>query len=114
MSNYQIPAVPQRIERLRKDLFATPDQFCFARAEIVTRSYRQTEGEPWALRRAKALQAVFREMPLLIREGELIVGQRAATLAGRSVYPEYHLNDLTEETTPPEIWNYWSGNTLKD
>lgn len=114
MSRHQTDAVPERIKRLRKDLFATPDRFCFARAEIVTRSYRETEGEPWVLRRAKALQAVFREMPLLIREGELIVGQRAAILAGRSVYPEYNLDDLKQETTPPEIWNYWSGNTLKD
>ena len=94
MSIFQTLAVPERIKRLRKDLFATADRFCFTRAEIVTRSYRETEGEPWVLRRAKALQAVFREMPLLIREGELIVGQRAAILAGRSVYPEYNLDDL--------------------
>ncbi len=114
MSDYQTPAVTERIKKLRKDLFAAPDRFCFARAEIVTRSYGETEGEPWVLRRAKALQALFKKMPLLIREGELIVGQRAATLAGRSVYPEYHLDDLKQETTPPEIWTYWNGNTLKD
>ena len=35
-------------------------------------------------------------LPIFIRPGELIVGQRAATLAGRAVYPEFNLNGLTQ------------------
>jgi formate C-acetyltransferase len=106
--------VPERILRLKDGLFATPTHFCFERARIVTRSYQGTEGQPSVLRRAKALYAVFTQMPILIRPGELLVGQRAAILAGRSVYPEYHLNGLTQETTPAEIWNYWHGRTIGD
>jgi formate C-acetyltransferase len=104
---YTTLPVPPRIQRLKSELFATRTEFCFARARIVTRIYRETKGQHTALRRAKALYAVFDEMPLLIRPGELIVGQRAAILAGRAVYPEYHLNGLTQETTPPEIWAFW-------
>ena len=106
--------VPDRITQLRRELFETPDSVCFERAGIVTRVYQQTEGQHSALRRAKALQAVFAEMPIFIREGELIVGQRATHLGARAVYPEFHLNGLSAETTPPDIWNYWHGRTLGD
>jgi formate C-acetyltransferase len=66
------------------------------------------------LRRAKALHAVFSELPIFVRDGERIVGQRSAVLGGRSVYPEYHLDGLDEQTTPPDIWEYWHGRTLGD
>jgi len=66
------------------------------------------------LRRAKALYAVFDQMPIFMRPGELLVGQRAARLAARAVYPEFNLNGLTQENTPAEIWGYWHGHTLGD
>jgi len=107
-------AVPERIGRLKAELFATPDSVCFERARILTRVYRETEGEPTAIRRARALHAVFAEIPIFIRAGELLVGQRAARLGARAVYPEYHLHGLTRETTPAAIWDYWHGRTLGD
>jgi formate C-acetyltransferase len=114
MPAYTTLPVPERIQHLKDTLFNTRTEFCFERARIVTRVYRETEGQHTALRRAKALYAVFDELPLLIRPGELLVGQRAAKLAGRSVYPEYHLNRLAHDNAPHEIWDYWAGNTLGD
>ena len=114
MANYPTMSVPERIHRLKEELFATRTETCFERARIVTRVYQETEGQPSALRRARALYAVFAEMPILIRPGELLVGQRAARLGGRSVYPEFNLAGLTRDTTPPEIWEYWHGRTLGD
>ncbi len=111
---YETLPVPVRILRLREALFATETQWCFERARLVTVSYRETEGQHPALRRARALAKVFDEMPIVIRPGELIVGQRAGALGGRAVYPEYHLNGLTEEIVPEEIWEYWHGNTIGD
>ncbi|MFL7812033.1 MAG: pyruvate formate lyase family protein, partial [Anaerolineae bacterium] len=114
MPGYETLPVPPRIRWLKDELFATKTEFCFERARIVTRSYQETEGQHPALRRAKAVRAVFEEMPIFIREGELLVGQRASVLAGRAVYPEYQLGGLAQETTPPEIWDYWHGQTLGD
>jgi formate C-acetyltransferase len=114
MPAYETLPVPLRIRRLKDELFATETQFCFERARIVTRSYQDTEGQHPALRRAKAVRAVFAEMPIFIRPGELVVGQRASILAGRAVYPEYQLGGLTQETAPPEVWDYWHGRTLGD
>jgi formate C-acetyltransferase len=102
----------ERVCRLRSELFATKTRACPARAAIVTASYRESEGEPWVLRRARALDAVFRHMPLFIREGEMIVGQRAAILAGRSVYPEYFIDNEDRGALPDEVLSYWEGKTL--
>jgi formate C-acetyltransferase len=110
--DYPTLPIPDRIRRLKDELFAVESEFCFERARLVTRSYQETEGQHPALRRARALYAVFNEMPLLIRPGELIVGQRAATLGGRAVYPEFNLNGLTAETTPSEIGSYWRTRSL--
>ena len=51
-------------------------------------------------------------MPVFIRKGELVVGQRAAVLGGRSVYPEFNLHGLQKESTPQEIWDYWYGRNM--
>ena len=114
MPRYPTLAVPDRIRRLKDELFATSTQWCFERARLVTRSYRETEGQHPALRRAHALALVFDEAPILIRPGELIVGQRASRLGGRAVYPEFHLNGLSRDVAPPDIWDYWVGRTLGD
>ncbi len=114
MLTYITHPVPERIRCLKDELFATESEWCFERARLVTESYQGSQGQPPALRRAHALYHVFDCMPIFIRPGELIVGQRAGVLAGRAVYPEYHLNGLTRETTPPEIWDAWAGRTLGD
>lgn len=107
MPVYQASSVSGRIKRLKEELFSTDHSVCFERAKIVTESYKKTEGQHSALRRARALHDVFTEMPIFIREKELIVGQRAAILAGRSVYPEFNLHGMKKETMPPGIWDYW-------
>jgi formate C-acetyltransferase len=70
--------VPERISRLKTKLSARADRACFERARIVTRGHRETEGEPMTIRRAEALCAVFADTPTFIRDGELLVGKRAA------------------------------------
>ena len=106
--------VPPRIERLKSELLSVETEDCFERARIVTEAYRETEGLHPAIRRATATARIFAELPIFIRPGELIVGQRASKLGARSVYPEFHLNGLTESSTPPEIWAYWHGRTMGD
>jgi formate C-acetyltransferase len=112
MSSYATLPIPKRITQLKDTLFATKTEWCFERAHLVTASYRETEGQHPALRRARALCKVFDEMPIFIRPGELLVGQRAATLGGRAVYPEFNLNGLGPDTAPDDVWSYWHDRTL--
>lgn len=114
MSDYLTLKVPKRISRLKSELYKAKTCFCFERARIVTESYKKTEGEHMAIRRAKALGDVFERLPIFMRKDELIVGQRSEKLAGRAVYPEYNFQGLTKETTPIDIWEYWQGKSIAD
>jgi len=103
------------------------------RAELITKLYKETEGEPAILRRAKALETILSEMTIYIQPHELIVGNLGPEPISASVYPEggvdYILNEMdTYETRPGdkfivsaevkeklrEILSWWSGKTLKD
>ena len=52
-----------------------------ARAILITESYRQTESEPMVIRRAKAFAHILENIPIVIRDLELIVG--STTIAPR-------------------------------
>jgi len=68
-----------RIQRLLARLAQPlPREMCFERARLMTRSYRQTEGEPAIVRRAKAFYAILDGLPICIDDGELIVGNVAS------------------------------------
>ena len=114
MIDFAERSVPERIAALRDELFATPDRVCHERARIATASYRETEGEHWAIRRAKALRAVFAEMPIFIRPGELLVGQRSGELGASMTYPEYDLRHNQADSASPDVADYWRGKTIGD
>jgi len=77
-----------RVRALRDELLFTEEVLSYERARLVMESYRSTEGEPRIIRRAKALRHVLENMTLLIRDGELIVGQQTEKLKGVPVFPE--------------------------
>ncbi len=74
------------------------------RARLLTQSYRQTEGEPMALRRAKALAHILSNMTIYIRPGELIVGNYASNTDSVSFYPEFAWKWIVRETAPGAVY----------
>jgi len=50
---------------------------CLERARLFTQSYKETEGEPEVIRRAKALARVLDNMTIFIKDEELLVGYSA-------------------------------------
>ncbi|MCL2057507.1 MAG: hypothetical protein FWH01_00405 [Oscillospiraceae bacterium] len=110
-------ALPERITRLRDGLFAAESGTCFERATAITRSYKQSEGEPSVVRRAMALRDILRDVPIYIRDDELLVGSRSSRLGHRTAYPEYSLSlggggSGGAGGWPPEVAEYWPGRTL--
>jgi len=61
---------------------------CLERARFLTESYKQTEGEPEVIRRAKGLKHILENMTLFIRGRELIVGNFASNPARLPFMPE--------------------------
>ncbi|MCK4965250.1 MAG: hypothetical protein KAS54_09200, partial [Dehalococcoidia bacterium] len=68
---------------MKEKLLSSPYDVCIERARLYTRSYQETEGQPSAIRAAKALAKTLAEMTIFIDEEELIVGNRTSKrLAG--------------------------------
>ncbi len=122
-----------RIEKLKENLFRKMPEIEAERAVLLTESYMATEGEPIVIRRAKAFKNIMENLPVTIRDDELIVG--SATKAPRScqVFPEFsfewleaefdtvatrsadpfYISDETKKTLH-SVYKYWKGKTTSE
>ncbi len=67
------------------------------RAELLAESYRATEGLPIIRRRSAAFAHILKNLPITIREGELVVGSNTVTPRGCQTFPEYSFEWLEAE-----------------
>ncbi len=86
-----------RIPKLVEHLYAKMPEIESARAVLITESYRQTENEPMILRRAKAFRHILENIPIIIRDLELIVGSTTIAPRGCQTYPEFSYEWLEAE-----------------
>ncbi|MCX6089117.1 MAG: glycyl radical protein [Candidatus Atribacteria bacterium] len=123
----------ERWVKLKARLLAAKPELESERARIITQSYKETEGEPYVIRRAKALRALLEQMTVLIGEDELIVANRSKKPRAVPVFPEMSYDWIEKELdsfetrpvdpfiTPEsvkhelrEIFPYWKGKTVYD
>ena len=86
-----------RIDRLIANLFAKMPEIEPARAKLITESYKETENEPMIIRRAKAFAHILENIPIIIREDELVVGSTTLAPRGCQTYPEFSYEWLEAE-----------------
>ena len=122
-----------RIQRLIDHLYANMPEIEADRAELVTESYKQTEHLPIIKRRSAAFRHILENIPIVIREGELIVGSSSIAPRGCQTFPEFSYEWLppeyetiaTREADPfyisPDtirrleaVHPYWKGKTVSD
>jgi formate C-acetyltransferase len=124
----------QRVQAgVARNLSAVPELFA-DRALSVTRSARETEGQPLAIRRAKMLVQVLADHPILIQDGEVIVGTKTRKPHGSPVFPEincawverdldhlatrsntpFAVADETKRVLRDEVFPYWRGRQVAD
>ncbi len=126
------PKTFERIEAQKKLNLAAKPSFTAERALIYTRVYKETEGEPAVIRRAKALAATLREIKIDITPYELLVGRESIATRCTQAYPEIWGEDfyqgfdnirdrekmslqMTEEDEKAlveVVWPYWKGKSL--
>lgn len=123
----------ERIERLRKVIIDAVPQVEAERACIITESYKETEGLPMVIRRAKAVEKIFNELPITIREDELIVGALTVTPRSTELCPEFSYDWVEKEfdtmatrladpfVIPKDVqeklskaFKYWKGKTTSE
>ena len=127
-------ACSKRIVRLKEEMLEEPRYASIEQARIVTESYKETEGEPRCIQRAKALKAALEKIRIRIEPDERIVGNRTAGVRGGVVFPETGASwvDREFETLPTrpqdkfqvrqedidefrrDIMPYWKGRSLED
>ena len=135
MEKFHIADIPKtdRITHLVDNLYAKMPVIESARAKLVTESYKETEDEPIITRRAKAFAHILHNIPIIIRDEELIVGSSTLAPRGCQTFPEYSFQWLEDEldtvatrTADPfyiaeetkaelrEIHKYWKGKTTSE
>ena len=99
MKNYYSGSIKKspRIQKLIDHLYEKLPVIESARAVLITESYAQTEGEPIITRRAKAFEHILKNLPIIIRENELIVGSTTIAPRGCQTYPEFSYEWLEAE-----------------
>ena len=122
-----------RIQTLVDNLYEKLPEIESARGELITESYMATEHLPIIKRRSAAFAHILRNIPIVIRDSELIVGSATVAPRGCQVFPEYSYEWLeaeldtvetraadpffvSEETkaTLRRIYPYWKGKTVSD
>jgi len=103
-----IKAQQVALEALSADARATRPGFIWSldleRARLVTQSYKKTEGQPIALRRAQALAHILDNMTIYIRPDEMIVGNYASNSDSVPFYPELAWKWIARETAPGQVY----------
>ncbi len=87
----------ERITRLVRHLFEKMPEIEPVRAELITESYRSTEGLPETTRKALAFDHILKNLPIIIRPEELIVGSTTIAPRGCQTYPEFSYEWLEAE-----------------
>lgn len=131
-TDYKIPKT-ERINRLVSALFEKMPEIEADRAVLLTESYKATEGQPIVARRAAAFSHILKNIPIAIRDDELIVGSATKKPRGCQVFPEFsyswledefetiskrsadpfYISDETKKTLH-EVYKYWKGKTTSE
>ena len=126
-------AKSERISRLVENLYRKMPEIEPDRAVLLTESYRETEGEPIIMRRAKDFANILAHIPITIREEELVVGSSTLAPRGCQTFPEFsyewleaEFDTIEKRSADPfyisedtkkklrEVHKYWKGKTTSE
>ena len=86
-----------RIDRFQKKMSNRVASICSERAVLYTESFKQTEGEPYILRKAKAFAHTLAHMTVYIEPDSLIFGNQASSNFAAPVFPEFSIDWVVDE-----------------
>lgn len=92
-----VRVLTERVRRRREEYLAVKPQICAERSRLLTEYWKRSEGEPVAIRRAKAFRHILDGISIVIRDGELIIGNQTKYIRGCSVYPEIATEWVVED-----------------
>ena len=87
----------ERISFLVEQLYKTMPEIEADRAELLTEAYKMHEDKPMVVRRALAFEHILKNIPITIRDRELIVGSSTKMPRSCQTFPEFSFEWLEEE-----------------
>ncbi len=87
----------KRIEKLVENLYKKMPEIEADRACLITEAYKQNEDKPVVLKRALAFEHILDNIPITIRDFELIVGSASIAPRGCQTFPEFSYKWLEDE-----------------
>ncbi len=133
------PAGPERIAhtrvgRIRDRIIRAPQEICLERARYVTRSMAENWDRHPLTRMSLALEHILKNISVIIRDDELIVGCRTGKLKGAPLFPENKIRWIKEDVErfdireiqralithsekqelKKDIIPFWEGKTVED
>ena len=116
-------------EETDKTMYRPEIRLDLQRSQLLTDSYKKTEGQPMVIRRAKALSEILTRMDLYIQDWEQIVGNNVATPHGlyfgidmnwrsvKRIVSEKQGKTLLDDAGRgqlAEMIDYWKGRSMSD
>ncbi len=86
-----------RVKRLKRAIVDAIPYVESERAVLVTESYKQTEGLSPIMRRARAAEHIFNNLPVTIHDDELVVGAITKNLRSTEICPEFSYDWVEKE-----------------
>jgi len=86
----KVNVLTDRVKKRKDEFLAAKEHICAVRSRLVVESWKETEGETIAIRRAKLFKKIMEENDIAIRDGELIVGSQSKYVRGASPGVEYN------------------------
>jgi pyruvate-formate lyase len=113
------------IQKIRDELMSTDDTVCLQRARLVTEAYQRYEGDPVALKRAKAFAHVLHNMDLDVESNPVFAGNTSSRPRGWMLVPEHGMNNDTQVVIeneglkdilvgqiPEDLQDYWASRSF--
>ncbi|HRS84022.1 MAG TPA: pyruvate formate lyase family protein, partial [Smithellaceae bacterium] len=128
------PAEPSRIQMLRWRIIDAPQEVCIERARYLTESMMIHWDKHPLTRMSLALEHILKNISVIIREDEIIVGCRTSKLKGAPLFPENKslwiegdlenfdrrslqrafITKSEKEELATRILPFWKGKTVED
>ena len=89
--------IDTRVGRLREKIIHAPQEICIERARYLTRSMQKNWRQHPLTRMSMALEDILKQISVVIREEELIVGCRTSKLKGAPLFPENKIRWITND-----------------
>ena len=110
---------------LRREIVQSPVRVAFHRAQTFTKVFRQSEGQPWIVRKAMALREYFQTVPLYLRPHDRLAGAISEFPGAMPVMVELGIGENSiyvserpdrkghlDGQVPEEIRDYWKNQNL--